>query len=311
MKRIAASAVGLLCLLAALRGEGKKGAEVLSAPAPVRYGPAHELAKLADPKITESSGIACSRVNDGVFWTHNDSGDAPRLYAFNREGKSLGTFLITGAEARDWEDIASFKRGKAGFLLVADVGDNAKDRRECALYLVPEPVLRGPVKTPESLKAIMKIRFTYEDGPHNCESMGIDPTESVAYLVEKTDQPQCKVYALPMPKTDSPKPLVAKAVATLKVPTTCAMDISPDGRRAVVLTYGDAYEYTRGAKETWVEAFARQPRSLPMPPRAQGESICYGPDGKSLYLTSERVPTPLFEVPAIEPDTPPRANSAE
>jgi hypothetical protein len=34
-----------------------------------------------------------------------------------------------------------------------------------------------------------------------------------------------------------------------------------------------------------------------MPRRRQGESICYGPDGKTLYLTSEQLPTPLWEVP--------------
>ncbi len=38
-----------------------------------------------------------------------------------------------------------------------------------------------------------------------------------------------------------------------------------------------------------------------MPQRNQGESVCYGADGRTLYLTSEFAPTPLLEVPA-EPD---------
>jgi hypothetical protein len=79
------------------------------------------------------------------------------------------------------------------------------------------------------------------------------------------------------------------------------MDISPDGRRAVVLTYGSAYEYTRLGKESWGDAFARKGRELKMPTRRQGESICYGPDGKTLYLTSEKLPTPLLEVPPAGP----------
>ena len=89
-------------------------------------------------------------------------------------------------------------------------------------------------------------------------------------------------------------------MATLKIRTTSAMDISPDGLRAVVLTYGSAYEYVRGPKETWAQGFSRQPRELRMPRRQQGESICYGHDGKSLYLTSEKVPTPLLEVPVAK-----------
>jgi hypothetical protein len=78
------------------------------------------------------------------------------------------------------------------------------------------------------------------------------------------------------------------------------MDISPDGRRAVVLTYRDAYEYSRGRNERWAEAFARKPAEIKLPRRAQGEAIAYGADGKTLYLTSEKLPTPLWEVPMKE-----------
>ena len=78
------------------------------------------------------------------------------------------------------------------------------------------------------------------------------------------------------------------------------MEISPDGLRAVILTYGHAYEYARRDGEKWSEVFARPPRVLRMPQRRQGETVCYGPDGKTLYLTSEFAPTPLFEVPVAE-----------
>ena len=94
---------------------------------------------------------------------------------------------------------------------------------------------------------------------------------------------------------------MAKPVATLTIPTTSAMDISPDGLRALVLTYGDAYEYTRQAGEDWSRGFARQPRVIKMPARRQGESACYGPDGVTIYLTSEKTPTPLIEVAPSNP----------
>jgi len=66
----------------------------------------------------------------------------------------------------------------------------------------------------------------------------------------------------------------------------------------VVLTYGNAYEFTRENGEACNMAFARQPAEILMPDREQGESICYSLDGKSLYLTSEKLPAPLWEVPA-------------
>ena len=56
------------------------------------------------------------------------------------------------------------------------------------------------------------------------------------------------------------------------------------------------YEYSRAANEDWKAAFARVPRRIKMPPRAQGESICYGLDGQTLYLTSEKAPCPLLQV---------------
>ena len=72
--------------------------------------------------------------------------------------------------------------------------------------------------------------------------------------------------------------------------------LSADGRRAIVVTYGPAYEFTRREGESWAKTFARGGRRLNMPLRSQGESICYGPDGKTLYLTSERLPTPLWQI---------------
>ena len=65
---------------------------------------------------------------------------------------------------------------------------------------------------------------------------------------------------------------------------------------------GPAFEFTRKPGETWKDAFSRVPRTLAMPVRVQGEAICYGRDGRSLYLTSERRPTPLWEVRPVTSD---------
>src|SRR5262245_20994043 len=46
------------------------------------YGSPVHLANLENQSVKESSGIAASRLNAGVFWTHNDSGDDPFIYAF-------------------------------------------------------------------------------------------------------------------------------------------------------------------------------------------------------------------------------------
>ncbi len=271
-------------------------------PARIAYGPGRRIAALANRQINESSGLACGRVNPGVFWTHNDSGDAPRVFAFNAKGEHLATCNVVGAAARDWEDMCSFKLGGRGVLLIGDVGDNARARNHCALYAVREPVLQQRRKNARAdLPVLETIRYRYADGARNCESIGFDPTTRTVLIVSKELTGACKVYALPWPKRPAARPVVIQPIATLKIPMTSAMDVSPDGRRAVVLTYGPAYEYTRGPKETWAAAFARGGRRLPMPRRRQGESICYGADGKTLYLTSEQLPAPLLEVPVAKP----------
>jgi hypothetical protein len=70
------------------------------------YGPPTTIANLKNPGINESSGLAASRSNPGIYWTHNDSGDEPFVYAFDATGESRGVFRVTGAQARDWEDMA-------------------------------------------------------------------------------------------------------------------------------------------------------------------------------------------------------------
>ena len=55
------------------------------------FGQPEVVAKIASSEITESSGLAVSKCQANVFWTHNDSGDGPFLYAFDPSGKKLGT----------------------------------------------------------------------------------------------------------------------------------------------------------------------------------------------------------------------------
>jgi len=303
------AAVFVLPLLACCRSPRSTAASARSKPAPIEritYLPGRELAKLVNKNIDESSGLAFSRLNKGVFWTHNDSGGKPRIFAFNYAGSDLATVKLTGTTARDWEDMCSFTIGGKHFLMIGDVGDNGETRLDCRLYIMREPRLDTARRGAKlKVKPAMTIDIRYEDDSHNCESIGVDPISRTIYLVTKQFVGKCKVYAMRLPNRTPKKPLVAKAIATLRIPTTTAMDISPDGLRAVVLTYGHAYEYVRRPGENWATGFSRKPRTIRMPRRRQGETVCYGPAGRSLYLTSEKLPAPLIQIPAKEPTTRP------
>ena len=249
---------------------------------------------LANTQVNESSGLAASQRRDDVLWTHNDSGDAPRLFAFDSAGRDLGTIAVEPAEAVDWEDICSMTISGKPYLVVADTGDNLRMRDDAVLYVVEEPDL----STDRVARVTQTIRFTYDDGPQNCEALAASPDEQVFYLVSRGSKQQRKLYELSFTGT------VAHVVMRLDWPHVTAMDISRDGRYAVLLTQKNmALEYRRDAGESWSQAFSRAPRTLRLPSASQAEAICYSPDGDALYVTSEGSPCPLWRI-EILPESP-------
>lgn len=267
-------------------------------PGDVHYGPPRELGDLANGIIDESSGVACSHTSRGVLFTHNDSDGEARVFALDMTGKDLRSCVLKGVRAYDWEDMASFELDGKAYLLLGDVGNNGLAAAVHMLYLIEEPKIDpGQGIVDEEVSVLQVMHFSYEDNHRNCEAIAVDPTSRTIFLATKERQPRCHIYALPWPQNDPKQATTARKIATLEMPPVTAMDVSPDGHRAVLLTYGNAYEFTRAADEDWAAAFSRPGRILAMPERSQGESICYGPDGKTLYLTSEKLPTPLWEVP--------------
>jgi len=272
----------------------------------IPYGSARTLGFLQSEQLGELSGMACSRRSKGLFWAHNDSGSEPRIFLFDMQGRHKGSCLLAGVQNNDWEDMASLMMDGRPHLVIADTGNNSLAAAVHMLYVVEEPACdaeRG-VRV-EEVRPARIIYFSFEDDHRNCEAMGVDPTDRTILLISKEWSRTCHVYALAWPRDDhglpsNPPPkraLVARQIGILPLRQVTGMDISPDGLRAIVLTYGNAYEYVRSKGETWTHAFARPPREIALPFRPQGEAICYGPDGKTLFTSSERRPTPLIEVP--------------
>jgi len=267
-----------------------------AADVPVEYHPPRVTGNLSDPAVNESSGLAPSLRLPGHFWTHNDSGDQARLFLISREGALKAVLTVEGAQAVDWEDMASFQFNGKPFLLVADVGNNQLNRSIVQLYLLEEPALHAKDGV-QSLTARVAhiIRFRFEGGPKDCESAAVD-TELGRILLLGKEMTECGAYELPLSFDDAKEPWVARRVATVPVSLATAMDISPDGRRAVIANYVSGCEYRREKDESWADAFARPPRPLVFPLRRQGEAVCYGRDGLTLHLTSEGKRQPFWEM---------------
>ncbi len=271
--------------------------QLLADPPKGRYANPKKLSVLQDTQINESSGIAASHHHSGAFWTHNDSGDKPRLFLIDSKGNTLAMCGLSGAVARDWEDMCSFFKGGKSYLLVGDVGDNGSRRPSVTLYLIEEPKRYiGANGQPIRLPLVASLTFTYEDGPRDCESLAVDTSSGKIILVEKRTGTGSGVYELPLFSKTPDKTVVAKRIGTVHIPMATAMDISPDGRHLVVATYLIGFEYKRQANENWAAAMGRDPIPVVLPQRKQGEAICYDHDGGSLYLTSEGVKQPLWKI---------------
>src|SRR5262245_1156570 len=127
--------LALLCGLVA-RTAGLKNERVQSRSVETGYGAPVHLTDLKNRSVNESSGIVASRRNSNLFWTHNDSGDGPFIYAFDRGGNHLGVWRVAGATARDWEDIAigPGPTKDSPYVYIGDIGDNEKKRDEIVVY---------------------------------------------------------------------------------------------------------------------------------------------------------------------------------
>ncbi len=289
-----------------------------SAPPPANqarapYAAPARIAKLEDKAVNESSGVVASRRNAGVFWTHNDSGDGPNLYAFDRQGRKRGVWRVEGAQAIDWEDIAAGpgpEQGRA-YLYVGDTGDNDRAREQVTVYRVPEPQVSdtdaaSDRKNPRPTEAAEAIRLKYPDGKHDAETLMIHPKTGDIYIVTKAPA-VAGVYKLAAPYSTKQVNTLAR-LGDLRVPALFAGlltggDISPDGTRVVICDYVAAYELSlpvapssSSSAEGFDAVWKQTPLVIDLGEREQGESICYGEDGSSVLATSEKRPAPLIEV---------------
>jgi hypothetical protein len=236
---------------------------------------------LSDPRITESSGLALSARHPGVVYTHNDSGDAPRVFAVGRDGRTAAVLTIAGAQARDWEAIAPGRAG-SGTFWVGDIGDNIDGWPSYAVYKVQEPSSLRSQTLPAT-----KYVLTYPDGSHNAESLLVHPRTGRLYVVTKTLSGGALYEAPTTLSTTSPN-VLRRIAPALEYATDAAF--SPDGRHYVVRGYVDARVY---ATATPGKAIA----TVDLPAQAQGESIAWSADGRSFLVGSEGRSSPVYRVP--------------
>lgn len=266
--------------------------DVPDAPGPVcsKWALPVAVGTLQPEELVEASGLAASRVHQGVLYTHNDSASDPVIFALHEDGSLAGRFAMPGVENRDWEAIAAGPcpsgAGADHCLYLGDVGDNLARYPSVRLIVLPEP----DDLSATALEPLTVLSVTYDEGPRDCEALFVDAAGDV-YLLEKYGAGQLRgvwrVKADAFAGTDA----VAERVATLALSPQHTdlitdADLHPTQHALVVRTYLSAQLFEGDDVLSMLEA---DPQLLPggSAGEPQGEAIAWATDGASFFTTSE------------------------
>jgi hypothetical protein len=302
--------IALLCLLAAggvvlatavvvMRGDHLSSGDLCTSFAEPRV-----VGRVESGEVREASGLAASRAHPGVLWVHNDSGDTARVFAMSTTGHHLAEVQLLGVEANDWEDMAIVAAPDGGpdRLVIADMGDNDRERGRIDLYRIDEPDIAADQRAVRIVVAgVEHVVLHYPEGmAHDAETLLIDPRTGRVVIVTKHISGRCDVFEASPDPWQAPEQTLTHACVLsteesrdLRSPLVTGGAVSPDGDRVLIRTYGDVLLFRRGPEMTLSQAlegpFEHQPQAV----ERQGETIAFAADGRGYYTVSEGSHPPI------------------
>lgn len=254
-------------------------------------------------RLKEASGLALSKQFPDRFYHHNDSGSGGYFYVTDLSGAHTKQIAFTYQKVRDIEDISVGPCDSGQCIFLGDIGDNDSNRPSVDLWVIPETEkLQGVEQTAK------KITLTYPDGPHNAESLSVHPVTGDVYILTKELRHKerradpAKLFKLSKASLGQANAQL-ELVGSVDLPwinynygifgqIATSMDISPDGKNLLVLTYDNAVEIKLDKVLQQVETNKwKQGRDYQLIPLdnllSQQEAIAYSADGNSFYFDSE------------------------
>ncbi len=268
---------------------------------------------IENARLDEASGMQRSLKYPGIVYLHNDDGP-PEIYIADEMGRDLGTFIVKGARNRDWEDITAVPDTRQPLVVGADTGDNGARWDSVDLYFFFEPE-RGPENGfSTEVELLHTISLRYPDGARDCESVAYDARNERLLFMTKRDRPP-RLYAIGIEEALSQDESVLEFLGeawSFREPSLedlelfgardgpwvaqpTGMDISPDGRRAAVISYRSLYIFDRAPEQNWAEALASKPREYPGPDSYKEEAVTFLADGRTVLVTTERRPAAWYQ----------------
>lgn len=254
--------------------------------------------------ITEASGLAASRLNDGILWTHNDHGDKNHLYAMDIHGKDFGIYNLKNAFPNDFEDIAVAPGPIENifYVYLGDIGNNGNTTLIKTIYRFPEPLI-DKNQTPQifSIKAYDTINFVYPDEVKDAETIMVDPLTLDIYVISK-EKNIAAVYRLPYPQ-ETLAVMTAERMGQLYLSKIVAGDISRSGEEVLLKTYDNVFYWKRSGNEPIFETVLNgSSYKVPYMAEPKGEGLCWGAQDEGYYTISEEkkdFPAHLYFYPRL------------
>lgn len=260
----------------------------VSPSAPAGPTPGKKLCSIAEPALAEISGLVTTK-KGYVAVSDGSQSESAVLEVFDLNTRCQVTQRHTfQKDPYAPEDLAITKDGT---LWVADTGDTDLERDRVALWKI----------SPDRKTATI-YRLTYPDGKHDAEALLMQPNGKPVIVTKDLDGGGVSgIYVANSPlKPEASTPLTK--AGEFKVSSTgtggnrfgvvgqklvTGATLSPDGKRAVVRTYSDAYEWTVSGGNVVAALTKGKPFRTPLPDEPQGEAIAISQDGKTYVTATE------------------------
>ena len=192
--------------------------------------------------VRETSGLARSARSGDIFWTHNDAGNEPVIFAIGGDGRLHQRVRVTGATLTDWEDIAPGTCAEGSCLYIGDIGDNDANRTDITVYRVAEPAHDAVTSA-----TAIALRARYPDGARDAEGLFVDASGRI-HVVTKGRDADIALYRYPAAPNPAEVATLERVRGLLPQPRgnddrVTAASASPDGRWIAILSYRRLFIY--------------------------------------------------------------------
>lgn len=252
-------------------------------------------------QLNEGSGLAASRRNPGVLYTHSEKAAGTMLALDAATATVRARYsLSSSSPIYDWEDIATGPCAAGSCIFAGDIGASrgTAARTTSQLFAIvraPEPSVADAALTGD------RFPFRYPSGAcssaPNCdaEALMVHPASGEVFIITKVASGASALFSAGVLPASPAGTITLTKVADLTVPpntadanhaSVTAASIHPTENRFLVRTYRAVYEYS--APSGGIAQAAKGARlSRPAPREAQGESLEYDLGGRAFFTMSE------------------------